>query len=124
MVLPDLVDVFVNCLEAGVLLRLLRWLPWALLLVGFYLVHQIREDLVSPEMEKALEYLVLVVEIVHLDDERVYFLNLVDHVQVLLRLDRVQYPFRLLTQLWELQERGWGARLGSAHNKVDHLGLA
>jgi hypothetical protein len=48
----------------------------------------------------------------------------VDHVQVLLRLDRVQYPFRLLTQLWELQERGWGARLGSAHNKVDHLGLA
>ena len=124
MVLPDLVDVFVNCLEAGVLLGLLRWLPWALLLVGFYLVHQIREDLVSPEMEKALEYLVLVVEIVHLDDERVYFLNLVDHVQVLLRLDRVQYPFRLLTQLWELQERGRGARLGSAHNKVDHLGLA
>ena len=113
MMLPDLVDVLVDGLEA-----LLLGLSW---LVD--LVDQVREHLVSPLVEQLLQQLVLVVEVLHLDYQRVDLLDFVHHVEVLLCLDGVQNPLALLGELGQFEERRGATGLSPGHHKVDDLGL-
>lgn len=113
MMLPNLVDVLVDGLEA-LLLGLSRLVD---------LVDQVREHLVSPLVEQLLQQLILVVEVLHFDDQRVDLLNFVHHVEMLLCLDGVQNPFALLGELGQFQERRRAAGLGPRHHKVDDLGL-
>ena len=86
VVLTDLVDILVDGLET-LLLLLLRELD---------LVHKVGQNLVAPLVEQLLEQLVFVVEVLHFDDERVNFLDFMNHVKVLLGLDGVQNSFALL----------------------------
>jgi hypothetical protein len=113
MMLPNLVDVLVDGLEA-----LLLGLSW---LVD--LVDQVREHLVSPLVEQLLQQLVLVVEVLHFDYQRIDLLNFVHHVEMLLCFDGIQNPFALLGELGQFQERCGAAGLSPRHHKVDDLGL-
>lgn len=88
-----------------------------------YPVDEVGKHLVPEQLEEGLKDLILVVKVVHLDDESVDLLDLVHHVQVLLRFDGVHDPLGLLAELWELQVRGRRARLCPTHNKVDRLCL-
>jgi len=150
VVLANLVDVLVDRLEV----RLILWLISVLLLiqqvlifsvlvehpVGFLrpspgsalcwndLVDEVGEDSVAVVVEQLLQQLVLVVVVVQLNDERVDLLDLVEHVQVLLSLDCVQDPLRILTQLgqflgYDAMSAYEIARLCPTHDKVDDLRL-
>ena len=100
MVLPYLIDVIMNRLK--VLLRLDRGVTVCLGRL-FDLVNQVGKDLVSVQVKQILQELILVIEVVHLDDESVNFLDLVHHVQVLLCLDGVEDPLGFFAELWQLE---------------------
>jgi len=53
-------------------------------------------------MEQVLQQLILVVEVVHLNDECVNFLDFMYHVQMLLCLDCVQDSLGLFAKFWQL----------------------
>lgn len=79
-------------------------------------------------VEELLEKLVFVIVIIEFDDEGVNLLDFVKHVQMLLGFDRVEDALGVLAQLWQLLRNDSmlslsGARLRSAHDEVDHLGL-
>lgn len=150
VVLANLVDVLVDRLEVRLILCLISVLlliQQVLILsvlvehpVGFLrpspgsalcgndLVDEVGEDSVAVVVEQLLQQLVLVVVVVQLNDERVDLLDLVEHVQVLLSLDCVQDPLRILTQLgqflgYDAMSAYEIARLCPTHDKVDDLRL-
>jgi hypothetical protein len=86
-------------------------------------VDKVGEYLVSPHLEEWLQYLVLVVKVIHFDDECVDLLDLMHQVQVLLGLDGIQNSLGLLAELWKLQIWRRGAGLCSVHHEIDHLSL-
>jgi len=100
----NLVDVFVNCLEATRILcmSVMSRGNLVIILIEFNFVHKVSKHFISPEMEKALQNLIFIIKVIHFNDKRVNFLNFLNHIQMLLSFNGVKNPFRLLAQLWKL----------------------
>jgi hypothetical protein len=71
-----------------------------------------------------LQQLVLVIKIVHFNDQSINFLDLVNHMKMLLRLDGIEDSFAFLRKLGKLQEWSRAAGLSPIHDEVHQLSLA
>jgi hypothetical protein len=114
------INIFVYCLEVT-RVQVLDGLCFSAALL--YLMDDGLEHGVSVVVEQSLQKFVLVVSVVYLDDEGVYFGDLVLQVHLLLGLDHVYDLFRFFAQFRKLLEHHRDGGVGSGHEEVHELCL-